>query len=189
MGEIRSSLDRQQGRLPATMALTLLALELPYTPPAVPPPGARVDQRFEIALPASVEEPVVRIGLRGTEIAIPRTLLATLASQAPASWKTEAERQAVIWGRPAEALLRAADSAPVGPLDGGRLDREVWSLVSTILQAGRACVHRDGAVTPVRSLVVHYSGFSAGPMMGMGDISVDLVEPRLHLFSSSWFVR
>jgi hypothetical protein len=171
------------------MALDLLLLVLPYTPPAVPRPGERVDQSFEIALPASVEGPVVRIAVRGTEITIPRTLLETLASQAPASWKTEDERQAAIWGRPAQALLQAADSAQGGPMDGARLDGTVVSLVSAILKAGRACVHPSGAATPARRLVVHYGGFSAAPMMGMGNISLELVEPRLTLFSHSWFVR
>jgi hypothetical protein len=171
------------------MARPLLSLELPYTPPAVPRPGERVDQRFELALPASVEGPVVRIAARGIEIAIPRTLLEALASQAPRSWKTEAERQAVIRERPAQALLQAAGSAPGGPLDLMRLGSAATSLVSTILQAGRACVHPPGAATPARRLAVHYFGSSAGPMLGMGDISVSLVEPRATLFSERWFVQ
>jgi hypothetical protein len=171
------------------MALTLLSLVLPYTPPAVPRPGEHVDERFEFALPASVEGPEVRLAVHGREIVIPRELLETLASQAPSSWKTEAERQAVSSGRPARALLQAADSAQGGSLDWKHLDGSAASLVASILQAGRACVYLSGAATPVRRLVAHYVGSSAGPMLGMGEISIELLESRRPLFSFSWFVQ
>jgi hypothetical protein len=169
------------------LALTASLLLVPFRPPGVPAPGTQVDQTFEVALPASVEEPSLTFAFGAAEVAVSRALLETLVAENPTDWKSEEERQARIAAVRARDLLDHAGGKP-GAVDGKTVGEGRY-LLATLLQAGFATVRVQGSTAPARRLLVHYSGSSAGPMLGTGHITISVADPPAPLLFLSWFVR
>jgi hypothetical protein len=168
-----------------TAVLTLTPL---HSRPAVPPVGAEVDQAFEIPLPAAIAGPAVHVSANGATLSISRTLLEQIAAKARTSWSTEAERQELIAGGRATALLAAAqDATGVAPALRADALADAGYLVAQILEAGQAVVTPEGATAPTGRIVVRYVGTHPGPLAGMGHIAFSLQSPQRVFFTISWF--
>ncbi len=155
-----------------------------------PPAGQTLDVSREIALPASVARPCIAVIASGASILLARDPLEAAAAATPHAWKDERERQALIRGRRAKALLAqvagSVDDSGCAPIEAVRLE-DTAHLVAELLEAGEAAVVAHGATSADRTIAVRYQGLRAGPTSGFGEIRFLRGEPRREFLTVHWW--
>ena len=159
----------------ASCALAALAL-MSSIPPAQatrPAAGQEVDESRSIELPGELPRPCIAVPGGQATVLLSRRELEQMVAGAPTAWTTEAERQALIQGRRAAAVLKAAGDGSTADANGcqalqGPADSDAQHLVADFLERGIASVLLSGKAQP--RITVRYLGLKCGPTCGRGDI-------------------
>lgn len=155
-----------------------------------PPAGQTLDVSREIVLPAAVAHPCIAVRTAEVSILLDRSALERAAAATPGRWTNERERQALIQGGRAKALLAQArgpaDATGCVRVEATRL-ADAAHLVVELLEAGDASVVAHGVTTSDRNITVRYSGTRAGPTAGRGEIRFLRGDPRRTFFVVEWW--
>jgi hypothetical protein len=176
----------------AALAVVLAANGVPEAgaKPVRPPAGQPVDESHEIPLRARVGAPCVAVRTPAASILLARGPLEAAAASAPSNWRTEPEREALIRGGRAKALLALARGSPDATgcvrVDAARLG-DAAHLVVEELEAGDAAVIGHGAGAPDAAITVRYVGVRASPTSGRGEIRFLRGDPRTMFFGVEWW--
>lgn len=175
------------------VALATLALmsSIPPAQAARPAAGQEVDESRSIELQVELPRPCIAVPGGQATVLLPRHELERLATGAPTAWTTEAERQALIQGRRAAALLKATGAGSTADANGcqtlqGPADSDAQHLVADFLERGAASVLSSGKAQP--RITVRYLGSKCGPTCGRGDILFHVPGEPGPFFAVSWWV-
>lgn len=174
-------------------ALAALAL-MSSIPPAQatrPAAGQDVDESRSIELPGELPRPCIAVPGGQATVLLSRRELEQMVAGAPTAWTTEAERQALIQGRRAAALLKAASDKSTADPNGcqslqGPADSDAQHLVADFLERGAASVLLSGKAQP--RITVRYLGSKCGPTCGRGDILFRVPGEPGPVFMVPWWV-
>jgi hypothetical protein len=150
-----------------------------------PPAGVTIDETRVARTSGSAPASCVRIRCEYAEVCLPTALLEDLCSAAPAQWRTEEERLALIAsGRAKKLLAAAARQQPlIAPLPS-----ELGHIVVLLLENDFAYVRHaiDEAVIP--EIEIRYVGQRFAPTAGFGRIIVSERHVGLPLLTCDWWV-
>lgn len=138
-----------------------------------PKAGENVNESFDVTLDDMPGTGCISVLQGAAIILISRQLLEELVAAQPASWKSEQERQAIIYGGRANLILQAASGKldQYGCARSEPDDSDYQFLISELLDAGQVSIIDRDTNQRVRHVVATYSGSMAGPLMGRGHIS------------------
>ena len=164
---------------------------IPPAQAARPAAGQEVDESRSIELQVELPRPCIAVPGGQATVLLPRRELERLATGAPTAWTTEAERQALIQGRRAAALLKATGAGSTADANGcqtlqGPADSDAQHLVADFLERGAASVLLSGKAQP--RITVRYLGSKCGPTCGRGDILFHVPGEPGPFFAVSWWV-
>ena len=156
-----------------------------------PPAGTTVHEQFPITLDEVMNHDCVSLIHNQATLLISHPLLVQLKANILSEWTTEEERQALIQGRQAKALLaqlttntdgfgcRTID--PPAPNDS-------WYLLGKLLDAGQIGVVDNETGQPLKEIVVTYSGIKSQPHGGFGQIMYAFTPRASPFLVLSWWV-
>jgi len=135
-------------------------------------------------------DPSIPLRLGFAKVFLPKAELRQWIDDATAlggKWKTEEERQTLLRGSRAEALLQIVERAGGSGqlIDEKQLSREVRYVIAELLESGSAAVQSLRGEF-VATLDVHYRGVLAGPRAGFGNISFGSSEAGPLLMIDWW---
>ncbi len=178
-------------RSQAFITLLALAASAPaFAQQPRPAAGTDVDVTRTISLSVKPPSPCISVAATGAMVLLSRDELQALVAARPASWRTEAERMALISGKRAEGFLatvsQVTDSGDCQAAPS-QLDAESQYLVLEQLERGRAIVKDSKTGEPVSAVRVRYFGERCGPLCGQGRIMVYLPDGEQPFFVVSWW--
>lgn len=162
-------------------------------PPQFTPPqaGKTLNESFDIRVDEALTEECVSIIQGDATLLISLPLLTHLRASRPEKWTTEPERQALIDGNRADALVQR-----IGEQDDQHGCRSIQPptpndalyLLGKLLDAGQLVVIDNKTGQPRRQIIVTFSGLKGEPHGGFGQIMYGFTKHTTPFLVLSWWV-